>query len=359
MSSSSTPESTRASLSEGRDRQRGYSVNTKLVVLAYGTEAVIATASLIGAAIFARQYGDGDWWLMAMMMLAPIGYAAVEISRVPLALAVRTQPSFLFRIVAIIGVLCAAGVTVKSMSQLGEIMFRPRLVNVMHARQRLDDATKVAANLELKITEADRLIAQRSGELQSAERQLALATDKLGGLPEQKCLPTSGMTLAAAQIIRQSKETPGLGHTILMGGGSLAAPDFIEATGPSIVGFRIGYPDVSSDSMGQGYPKFVTEYKEMFGEAPTSGFHANAYDAAMMALKAIETVAKADKDGNLFIGKKALRDAVYATKFDGLSGPIACDAYGQCASFKPAVLEFTSADPKTYAIGTNPKKIWP
>jgi branched-chain amino acid transport system substrate-binding protein len=97
----------------------------------------------------------------------------------------------------------------------------------------------------------------------------------------------------------------------------------------------------------------------MFGEAPINGFHANAYDAATMAVKAIEAVGKTDKDGNLFIGKKALRDAVFASKFDGLSGPIACDAYGQCASFKPGAFEFTSADPKSFMIGKNPKKIWP
>ncbi len=164
---------------------------------------------------------------------------------------------------------------------------------------------------------------------------------------------------AAAQLLRQSKDTPGLDHTPMIGGGSLAAPDFIEAAGPSVVGFRICYPDVSIDTMGKDYPKFLEEYKKTYGEAPTSGYHANSYDAAMMAVKAIEKVAKADNDGNLFIGKKALRDAVYASKFDGLSGPIGCDAYGQCASFKPAVMEFTSADPKTFAMGKNPKKIWP
>ena len=164
---------------------------------------------------------------------------------------------------------------------------------------------------------------------------------------------------AAAQLLRQSKETPGLDHTIMIGGGSLAAPDFIEAAGPSVVGFRICYPDVSVETMGKGYPKFLEDYKKAYGESTTSGYHANAYDAAMMALKAIQAVGKSDADGNLFIGKKALRDAVYASKFDGLSGPIGCDAYGQCASFKPAVLEFNSADPKTFAIGTNPKKIWP
>ena len=166
-------------------------------------------------------------------------------------------------------------------------------------------------------------------------------------------------TAAAAQILRQAKETPGLEKTKLMGGGSLLSADFIEAAGPSVVGFIIGYPDISPDAMGKGYPKFVEEYKKAFNEAPISGYHANAYDGAMLTIKAIEKVAKSDKDGNLYIGKKAFRDAVFSIKFAGISGPIACDRSGECSEFKPSVLEFTSADPKSFGIGKNPKKVWP
>jgi branched-chain amino acid transport system substrate-binding protein len=164
---------------------------------------------------------------------------------------------------------------------------------------------------------------------------------------------------AAAQILRQAKTTPGLEKTALLGGGALMAPDFIEAAGPAVVDFQIGYPDVSPDSLGKDYAKLVAEYKSVYGEAPISGYHANAYDAAVMAAHAIEAVAKTDAAGNLYIGKKALRDAVYAQKFDGMSGPIECDAHGECAKFKPAVYEFTKADPASFVIGTNPKKIWP
>jgi branched-chain amino acid transport system substrate-binding protein len=166
-------------------------------------------------------------------------------------------------------------------------------------------------------------------------------------------------TAAAAQILRQAKETPGLEKIKLMGGGSLLSADFIEAAGPSVVGFIIGYPDLSPEAMGKGYPKFVEDYKKAYNEAPISGYHANAYDGAMLAIKAIEKVAKSDKDGNLYIGKKALRDAVFAEKFEGISGPIACDKYGECSQFKPSILQFSSSDPKTFGIGQNPKKIWP
>jgi branched-chain amino acid transport system substrate-binding protein len=166
-------------------------------------------------------------------------------------------------------------------------------------------------------------------------------------------------TAAGAQILRQAKETSGLENTKLLGGGALFSADFIEAAGPAVVGFQVAYPDLSPEAMGKGYPAFVEEYKKAFGEAPISGNHANAYDAAILATKAIEKVAKTDAAGNLYIGKKALRDAVFASKFDGISGPIACDTYGECGEFTPSVLEYTSADPKTFAIGKNPKKIWP
>jgi branched-chain amino acid transport system substrate-binding protein len=164
---------------------------------------------------------------------------------------------------------------------------------------------------------------------------------------------------AAAQMLRQSKGIPGLEHVTIVGGGSLAAAEFIEAAGPSVTGFHICYPDVSIDTMGKGYPALVEEYKKTYGEAPISGYHANAYDAAEMVIKALPKVAKADAEGNLYVGRQALRDAVFAEKFDGLSGPIGCDAYGQCAKFKPAVYEFISDDPKTFSMGKNPRKVWP
>ncbi|HUK09582.1 MAG TPA: branched-chain amino acid ABC transporter substrate-binding protein [Stellaceae bacterium] len=164
---------------------------------------------------------------------------------------------------------------------------------------------------------------------------------------------------AGAQILRQAKETPGLEKTALIGSSGMLAADLIEAAKGAVVGFTITYPDLSPEAMGKGYPAFVDKYKKKFGEAPIEGYHAHAFDGAELAFKAIEKVAKTDDKGNLYIGKKALRDAVFATKFDGISGPIACDQFGECGKFKPAVYQFTSADPKTFKIGVNPKKIWP
>jgi hypothetical protein len=98
------------------DEERGYSIDRKRVALAYLAETVIVAASLMGAALFAEQYGHQDTNTMLMMMLAPVAYAVVEFCRVPLAISIRTQRSFLLRAVAVLGVLGAGCVTVKSMS---------------------------------------------------------------------------------------------------------------------------------------------------------------------------------------------------------------------------------------------------
>lgn len=164
---------------------------------------------------------------------------------------------------------------------------------------------------------------------------------------------------AAAQILRQSKEVPGFAGIQIVGSSSLMAKDMIELAKDAIVDFRITYPDISPEAMGETYPDFVKAYQEEYGEAPISGYHGYAYDAAELVFKAIEKVAVTDADGTTYIGKRALRDAIFAITFKGMSGEIACSEHGQCSKFKPAVYQYTNSDPASYLPGTNPKKIFP
>ena len=124
---------------------------------------------------------------MAMMMLAPIAYAGIEIARVPLALALRTQPSFFWKLVFAIMVLCAVAVSVKSLSQLGEVMFRPRLIDVTRATAALKDAQSAQAAFAGKVKDADAVVAQRTAELGDAETRLKAVNTELGALPADKC----------------------------------------------------------------------------------------------------------------------------------------------------------------------------
>jgi branched-chain amino acid transport system substrate-binding protein len=88
-------------------------------------------------------------------------------------------------------------------------------------------------------------------------------------------------------------------------------------------------PYVAGDAMA----KFLEKYKAAFGEGPASGFAPHAYDAMNIFFTAIESVAVVEADGTVYIPRQALRDALYATKdFPGLTGNLACDANGDCAT---------------------------
>ncbi|MBM3541343.1 MAG: branched-chain amino acid ABC transporter substrate-binding protein, partial [Alphaproteobacteria bacterium] len=137
-------------------------------------------------------------------------------------------------------------------------------------------------------------------------------------------------------------------------------PDFLTAAGDKAIGVRYTSADVSPEAFTAAYPAFVKRYQEMFGEKPINGYHAFAHDGAKLAFEAIKKVAKQDEKGNTYIGRKALRDALFATKnLQGLGGTLTCTPYGDCQEFKFAVYQFTAADPKSFDPGKNPKKIFP
>ena len=82
---------------------------------------------------------------------------------------------------------------------------------------------------------------------------------------------------------------------------------------------------------GPAYDAFVSRHETKYNESPTTPYHAHTYDAINMLLNAIEAVAVQGADGTLHVGRKALRDALYATSgYQGLTGSLTCDAYGDC-----------------------------
>jgi hypothetical protein len=177
-----------------RDQQRGYSVDKKRLVIAYTAEVVIIAASLCGAWLFANAYGHNDWQQIAMMMLAPVCYAVVEFCRVPLAVSIRAHTSVWVRALAILGVICASGVTVKSISQLGEIMFRPRLYDVVHAEESLKKARDEQAFAVRHDADADAEVVARRKAFDEGEQLAKEAAQQLANLPKDQCHPTSGIT---------------------------------------------------------------------------------------------------------------------------------------------------------------------
>lgn len=162
----------------------------------------------------------------------------------------------------------------------------------------------------------------------------------------------------AGPIIRQGKEIAGLESVTFLGSDAALVADTMVAAGKAIIGFRFAGSTFDPDALGKGYPDLVKRYQEVYGEAPVGSNHHYAYDAAAIAAAAIEKVAVSEGD-RTYIGRKALLDALYATKeFAGLGGTLTCNAHGDCGKFAFAVYEFVGADPSTFEIGTNPKQIY-
>ncbi|OGP62681.1 MAG: hypothetical protein A2V65_00050 [Deltaproteobacteria bacterium RBG_13_49_15] len=154
-------------------------------------------------------------------------------------------------------------------------------------------------------------------------------------------------------ITRQAKEVAGLEKVSLMGADGIFSPDFYKAAGETAIGMYHSSPDFSA--FAAGYKDFLAKHQKKYGEKPLAPFHAHAYDAAMMVLKAIEKVAVKGKDGSLTIGRKALRDALYATKgLKGLTGNITCNKLGDCADPRIAVYQTTADNVKKLEMPDKP-----
>jgi branched-chain amino acid transport system substrate-binding protein len=158
---------------------------------------------------------------------------------------------------------------------------------------------------------------------------------------------------AGGHITRQVKEVKGLEKAALMGADGIFSPDFYKAAGEAAIGMYHSSPDFSA--FGEGYKIFLEKHQKRYGEKPIAPFHAHAYDAAMMIFSAIEKVAKRGPDGTLYIGRKALTDALYATKnFKGLTGNLTCDKYGDCADPRIAVYKTSAENIKNLVLPDKP-----
>jgi hypothetical protein len=125
------------------DRARGYSINVKQVVLAFVIEFTIIGLILTSQCLIGLEQGSHAF----EALLFPIALAMVELARVPLALAVRTQPSWSVKIAAVVGVLSAVVVTSFSLSTIAYRTFDPRLSQANDSHNEVLDLRAQRASL--------------------------------------------------------------------------------------------------------------------------------------------------------------------------------------------------------------------
>ena len=143
----------------------------------------------------------------------------------------------------------------------------------------------------------------------------------------------------------------GLAGTFMMGSDSISGLDVTTTTNEEGVQFT-NY-DSTATQNADYVSHFLPAYQTKYGEAPTSQFNGFAYDAFLMIKAAIESVAVETSPGTHEIGRKALRDALYATtNLVGLKGKYSCSATGDCANPVMSVYRFQ-------ANISTPQYIWP
>ncbi len=139
-------------------------------------------------------------------------------------------------------------------------------------------------------------------------------------------------TAACSLIAKQAAEI--LPDTLLISSDGCLSAGTIETAGDAVDGLFASSPDLSVFASGDFYSKeFLPAYQKEFGSAPTSVFHAHAFDAVQILAKAIDSVAVENSDGSLTIPKDGLREALFATKdYKGITGTITCLPSGDCAT---------------------------
>jgi len=144
-----------------------------------------------------------------------------------------------------------------------------------------------------------------------------------------------GGYVAEGVVIVNQMDTAGLQDTIFFGDDGTFGEDFLVRTAEN------GEGAYSTSLIPPATPEreaFDQSYEDQFGVAPgiLSPYSWTAYDSAAVLAAAIKEVAILGGDGNLYVPRGALVEAVRGTTdYTGLSGAISCDEIGECSGSGP------------------------
>ena len=143
-----------------------------------------------------------------------------------------------------------------------------------------------------------------------------------------------GYDAEAAVLINQMSEA-GLEDVIFFGCDGTFGEALLEATGESGEGV---YSTTLIPPVTEARRAFDEAFEERWGVAPgaDSPFTWNGYDAVGALIAAVKRVALLGGDGNLYVPRGALVEAVRSLSgYPGLSGEITCDRVGECSTSGP------------------------
>ena len=147
-------------------------------------------------------------------------------------------------------------------------------------------------------------------------------------------------------VAQQMDGVAGLEDAVLIGSAALLVDNHMEI--PETEGMYLAGPDLRFDANANEVTNrtatgLLEEYQAQFGEAPPGPYWGHSYDATVMLLSAVESAA-VERDGSLWIDRAAVREALDASDFAGITGRITCDEFGDCGVGLIAVILHTDSD---------------
>lgn len=273
-----------------RDRERGYSINVKQIVLAFAVEFVIIGLILTNNVATVAQLPDTTTSKSAQALLFPIAMAMVELARVPLAIAVRTQNSWNIKLAALIGVLCAVAVTSVSLILIGNSTFNPRLEDTHKKDDVLRELNDKKRDLLVKIRAADDNIQQKRRDREAADKATQSLIAQLNAQPPQNCnvvttpSPAPGAPPMSSQVCRTNPVLKTLNAEIVSSKTKLSEFDAVLKEAEA----RRASPDLDPRSLDDA---IANAEKENRGSIYQSQLHSYA---AMLFQKAAQDVTEAN-----------------------------------------------------------------
>ena len=150
-------------------------------------------------------------------------------------------------------------------------------------------------------------------------------------------------------IVQQAGDVAGLDDVTLMAADGLMVSNFMEL--PESEGLYFSGPDLrygynrNQRIIGGNAAGILTHYIGVWGESPSAAFWAHSVDATTLLLDAIEAASYLDDDGALVIDRAGVREFLTGVRdYEGLTGTLSCDEFGDCGSQKITVIGHANSD---------------
>ena len=147
-------------------------------------------------------------------------------------------------------------------------------------------------------------------------------------------------------VAAQAPTVSGLESTQLLAADGMLVDGFLELADSE--GMYFSGPDLRfgtnvNQGTGRNADQILDAYEAAYGELPTAAFWGHSYDATTLLLDAIAAASWVE-DGDLHIDRAGVRQYLNAVSgYNGVTGSLSCDEFGDCASQKITVIFHQSA----------------